>query len=206
MIAIIDGAFAVAILMLSVVIHEVSHGYMANRLGDPTARLAGRLTLNPFRHLDLFGSVIVPLMTYLTGGFVFGWAKPVPYNPWNIKQKYGDALVAVAGPLSNALIAVFFGLALRFGLPANIFSAGAIKLMSSIVVVNIVLAVFNLVPLPPLDGSKILFSFLPAGAYSIQEFLERFGLPIVFIFVFFIWQFIYPVVIFLFSHLTGLSV
>jgi Zn-dependent protease len=202
----IDALFGIAILILSVVAHEVSHGFAADKLGDPTARLQGRLTLNPLRHIDLMGSIIVPALTFFAGGFVFGWAKPVPYNPWNIKHRYGEAIVAAAGPLSNIVIALVFGLALRFGIPAGIFPDAALRLASSVVIVNIVLAVFNLVPIPPLDGSKVLFSILPPRLDGIREFLERYGLPLVFIFVIFIWQYIYPVVLTIFSFITGITV
>ena len=108
--------FFIAILIMSIVIHEVSHGYAAEMLGDPTARLAGRLTLNPINHLDMVGSFIVPVLMYLATGFVFGWAKPVPYNPYNLKDgRWGPAIVAIAGPLANIFVAVFFGLLIRFG-------------------------------------------------------------------------------------------
>ena len=112
----IDLIFSIAVLIMSIVIHEVSHGYAAYALGDPTAKYADRLTLNPFKHLDMTGSVIVPFITYMMGGFIFGWAKPVPYNPYNLKnQKWGPAIVGVAGPLSNFVTAAFFGTIIRFG-------------------------------------------------------------------------------------------
>src|SRR3989338_7191179 len=119
------GVFQVLVLIFSVVIHEVSHGVMANSLGDPTAKNLGRLTLNPLKHLDFFGSILLPLFTFFAGGFVFGYAKPVPYNPNNLRdRKYGPAKVAIAGPLSNIILAILFGLTLRF-LP-DIFSSSLI--------------------------------------------------------------------------------
>src|SRR3989344_1166355 len=158
----IDTIFSIAALVMSVVIHEVSHGYAALRGGDQTAKLAGRLTLNPLKHLDPIGSFLVPLLTSLAG-FTFGWAKPVPYNPYNLRNKrFGEALVATAGPLSNILIAIIFGIIVRvsalYELPVSV---AFLKIVGIIVLINIVLAIFNLVPIPPLDGSKILLSILP---------------------------------------------
>src|SRR3989338_6814886 len=114
----------IIILILSVIIHEVSHGYVANMLGDPTAKLAGRLTLNPISHLDPVGSFLVPVLMYVSTGFMFGWAKPVPYNPYNLRnQRWGTALVGVAGVAANFLLAIVFGLTIRFcenfGVPAS---------------------------------------------------------------------------------------
>jgi len=143
--------FQILILIMSVVIHEVSHGYAALFLGDKTAEYQGRLSLNPLKHLDLFGSVLVPAMSYFLGGFIIGWAKPVPFNPYNLRnQKWGEAIVAVAGPLSNIFIALAFGLSLRFF--GSAFPASFIAIVGYIVLINIILAVFNLVPIPPLDG------------------------------------------------------
>lgn len=163
--------FEIAILVLSVIIHEVSHGYVANYLGDPTARLAGRLTLNPLKHLDWLGSVVIPGLLILFGGFVFGWAKPVPYNPYNLRAgKWGPAYVAAAGPGANLLIALIFAVILRL----NIFSVSALPLLSLIVLLNIMLAVFNLIPVAPLDGSKILFALIPYKYRGIEAWLERY--------------------------------
>ena len=163
----VDFVFSIAVLIMSVVIHEVSHGYAADSLGDPTARLAGRLTLNPLKHLDPFGSVLLPALTYLFGGFIFGWAKPVPYNPYNLKnQRWGPAVVAGAGPLANILIALIFGLAVRFF--GNFLAAGFVQIALAIIFINLILAIFNLVPIPPLDGSKILFAALPYRWHRVQ--------------------------------------
>ena len=149
-------------LIVSVVIHEMAHGFAANWLGDPTARLAGRLSPNPLVHLDPLMSVILPGLLIFSGSpILFGAAKPVPYNPYNLKnQKWGEAIVAAAGPAANILIAVVFALLIR---SANVLglSDTFISLSIGIIVLNIFLAFFNLVPLPPLDGSKILPKFLP---------------------------------------------
>jgi len=181
--------FYIGILVMSVVIHEVSHGAMALWLGDPTAKQQGRLTLNPIPHLDLFGSFLVPVTLWLfsAGSFVFGWAKPVPYNPYNLRdQKRGPALVAIAGPLSNLLIAIIFGLIFKFIWPFVAFTANAelVQIVfTAIIIINIVLAVFNLIPIPPLDGSKILFALLPPSMDYIRETLERHGFFILIIFL-----------------------
>jgi Zn-dependent protease len=203
--------FYILILLFSVVIHEVSHGLAAFALGDPTAKYMGRLTLNPLKHLDPVGSILVPLIT-TWAGLPFGWAKPVPYNPYNLRdQKYGPAMVGAAGPLSNIALAVVFGLMLRFfptisGVTGSasaqvLQSFGEIFLM--IVRVNLVLAVFNLVPLPPLDGSKLLFAVLPYKYKYVEALLEQYGMILLLLFVFFGFQYIIPIVDALFRLIVG---
>ena len=200
----IDIVFSIAILIMSAVIHEVSHGFMANYLGDPTAKYEGRLTLNPFKHLDFFGSFLVPLVTYVAGGFVFGWAKPVPYNPFNLKNpKTGAGLIAAAGPASNFIVALFFGLLLRFGQQLAFVPTPFFEIISLIVLINIILGVFNLIPIPPLDGSKVLFSFLPNALQGIMDFLERFGFFFLLIIIFFFSGWVLPIVQILFRVITG---
>lgn len=200
---IVEILFGIAILILSIVIHEVAHGYAAAALGDPTARYAGRLTLNPVSHLDPIGSVVLPLVTYFSGGFIFGWAKPVPYNPHNLRYgQWGEALVALAGPASNISVAIVFGLLIRFAPLSETF----ISVAALVAFVNIILAVFNMVPIPPLDGSKVLFAFLPYRAQHIRYFLERWGFPLVILFVIFFWQMILPIAGTLFGVITGLKI
>ncbi len=200
--------FLIIILIFSIVIHEVSHGAVANYLGDPTAKYAGRLTLNPIKHLDPIGSVILPiflvLMAKLTGGgIIFGWAKPVPINPYNFRDsKYGSAKVALAGPASNLTIALFFGLALRF-FPVIHTIAGLDLIFSYIVYINILLAVFNLLPIPPLDGSHILFTFLPPGMENIKIFLSQFGLFILLFIIFFFFRWLILIINLIFSLIVG---
>ncbi|MDD4989435.1 MAG: site-2 protease family protein [Candidatus Pacebacteria bacterium] len=183
----ITTIFEFAILIFSIVIHEISHGYMANYLGDPTAKYAGRLTLNPVKHIDPFGSIILPLLSFFTGGFIIGWAKPVPYNPYNLKNgKVGEALVALAGPLSNLAIVLIFTVIIRAG---QSFLAPSFVLISSFVVyINLVLMFFNLIPLFPLDGFRILFSLLPVRFQYLKEWLERYSLFLILILVFFFLQ------------------
>jgi Zn-dependent protease len=197
----VDVIFGIIILIFSVSLHEASHGYMADMLGDRTARIAGRLTLNPLKHLDFFGSFLLPILTYFSGGFIFGWAKPVPYNPYNLRdQKWGEGKVAFAGPASNILVAVFFGMLLRTNLLPETFIAPILL----IILTNLILAVFNLVPIPPLDGSKILFSLLPYKYSFVRTFLEKYSLFLILIFIFFLWSIISPLVSMLFYLLTGI--
>jgi len=154
-----DTIFLVLVIIFSAVIHEVMHGVAAEKLGDPTARLAGRLTLNPIPHLDMVGSILLPLALAFSGSsFFFAWAKPVPYNPYNLRPgRFSEAIVAAAGPLSNLAIALVMGLIVRF---SNL-SAEVSAILVLITVVNVMLFVFNLIPIPPLDGSKILAPLLP---------------------------------------------
>ncbi|OHA90887.1 MAG: hypothetical protein A2665_00120 [Candidatus Zambryskibacteria bacterium RIFCSPHIGHO2_01_FULL_46_30] len=200
----VEFIFQIAILIISVVIHEVSHGYAASFLGDQTAKYQGRLTLNPLKHLDFVGSFLVPSMAYFLGGFIFGWAKPVPYNPYNLKPgRWSEAIVAAAGPASNIALALIFGLLLRIGVAT---SPAFIQITSVIVFINILLAIFNLMPIPPLDGSKLLFAAFPDKLYQLRGFFERYGLILVLFFIFFLWQFIFPVIILLFRFLTGVAI
>lgn len=198
--------FGIIVLIFSIVIHEFSHGWVADQLGDPTARYAGRLTLNPIPHIDPLGSVLLPLILLITSpGFVIGWAKPVPYNPYNLKdQKKGPAWVALAGPAVNLLIAVIFGLAIRLMVAQDFLAYGdVITFFSIIVLYNILLAVFNLVPIPPLDGSKILFSVLPYSMRGVQETLERNSMLFLLLFIFFGFSLIRPMITVIFSLITG---
>lgn len=150
------GAF-ILIIGIAVILHEVAHGYAASLLGDPTARDQGRLTLNPIPHIDLIGTIIIPAFLIITNaGILFGWAKPVPYNPYNLRGRFGEALVAAAGPATNIALALLF--ALLFRLFAD---ASAVPLFSMAVGINLFLAFLNLIPVPPLDGSKIVSAFLP---------------------------------------------
>ena len=177
---------------------------MADALGDPTARLQGRLTLNPIKHIDPVGSILVPLITMMSG-FTFGWAKPVLYNPYNLKNKrQGEFLIAAAGPASNILLAVIFGTILRFMAAGAAGFTPAMTVLAYVVIINIVLAVFNLIPLPPLDGSKLLLAFLPNQYGKTRYMLERFAPLFVLIAAFILWQLISPIVPIVFKLFTGL--
>ncbi len=185
----LDTGFVIVVIIFSVIIHEVMHGVAADSLGDPTARYAGRLTLNPIPHLDLFGSIILPILCALTpGGFLFGWAKPVPYNPYNLFRapRWGEMIVAAAGPASNLVLALLGGLLIRLQLFPDIASV-----LMYIVAINVSLTVLNLIPIPPLDGSKILSSILPKslGYDALRDRMEQnpflgFGLVLLIIIVF----------------------
>lgn len=195
---------------MSVVIHEVAHGLAAYKLGDPTAKYEGRLSLNPIKHLDIFGSVILPALLALSGsGFIVGWAKPVPVNTFNLRnQRWGEAIVAAAGPLSNIFIALVFGLSMRFFVSdGHIATLSPVFYITSLIVlVNLLLAIFNLVPIPPLDGSKILFAVLPEKMRFYREIFERLGFFLVLLFIFLFWGIISPIVGALFVLITGLSI
>jgi len=189
MVDLLSAVFMVIVLIISIMIHEIAHGAAAAAQGDLTAKYAGRLSLNPLKHLDPIGSFILPLILYLIsqGAFVFGYAKPVPINPYNFRdRKYGEAKVAVAGAAANIALAAVFGLLLRFW-PAvsNPVSAGFYALCQVVVVVNLVLAVFNLIPIPPLDGSRILFTFLPKSQEDFKIFLQKYGFWILLLIIYF---------------------
>ena len=201
--------FTIIILIFSVIIHEIAHGSVAYYLGDPTAKYAGRLTLNPLKHLDPIGSVVVPIflviMAQVTGGgIIFGWAKPVPVNPYNFRdQKYGSLKVALAGPASNFSIALIFGLILRF-FPGLFAIEGLVLMFSYIVYINILLAIFNLMPVPPLDGSRILFSLLPYSARKIKIFFQQFSIFILLFIIFFFFPYLTLIINWIFNLITGL--
>lgn len=188
--------FQLIILIFSVMIHEIAHGSVAYSLGDHTAKNEGRLTLNPLKHIDLFGSIILPLLLFLSSSpFLFGWAKPVPVNPYNFRdKKYGEIKVSIAGPASNLLLAIIFGLILRF--VSN-------DLFSFIVYINIWLAIFNLIPVPPLDGSWILFSLLPARFERFKFFLKQYGIVILMALILFGGSFWFSITNFIFQLITG---
>ncbi len=167
--------FVYAVIIASAIFHEYGHAWMAYQLGDDTAKNEGRLTLNPFKHIEMLGTVIIPLFLMLTSGIFIGWAKPVPYNPYNLRdQKYGSLKVAIAGPVANIIIALIFGLLLRFlAAPlilGNLVNPLFIELIQEVVYINITLALFNLIPFPPLDGSKVAADLWPRYWRTFQYF------------------------------------
>ncbi|MEK7538627.1 MAG: site-2 protease family protein [Patescibacteria group bacterium] len=202
--------FFLVILIFSIIIHEIAHGVVADQLGDPTARLAGRLTLNPVPHIDPLGSIILPALMLVGSSavghpFAFGWAKPVPYNPYNLRHgRLGVTLVGVAGVAANFLIAIIFGLMIRFHAELGIVGGSAFyEILGTIVWTNIILGVFNLIPIPPLDGAKVLFSLLPQRFEAIHDTMER-NWIVFLVFVFFFAQYIIlPISGLFFSAVTG---
>lgn len=167
-------------LIFSIVLHEVAHGYMAYRLGDPTARYSNRLTLNPMAHVDLVGSIILPLILVMTDSPVLlAWAKPVPFNPSYFRDpRKGIMLVGAAGPAANFLIAILSALLARFTAPFGGIAAG---FFAYLCVTNVMLGVFNLVPVPPLDGSRVIFGFLPPNIRERYMAMEPYGFMIIFV-------------------------
>lgn len=204
-----NAVFYIIVLIMSVVVHEVAHGYVALYLGDQTAKRMGRLTLNPIKHLDPIGSVLIPAALILShAGFVLGWARPVPYVEANLRdKKWGTLKVSIAGALSNFAIAIIFGILLRLFAFSNSVTPAIVFIASTIIIVNIFLGIFNLIPIPPLDGSKVLFALLPHTQSSInfQRFFTKYSIFFLFFFIFFLWQFILPVVYFIYFVLTGHS-
>jgi len=185
----INFIFQIIILIISVMAHEVAHGAVAFYFGDPTAKNLGRLTLNPLKHIDLFGSIILPLILVISGtGFIFGWAKPVPYNPYNLRnRRLGEFCVSIAGIFTNFVIAIIFSVLVKFSTVLNL-SSMTVDLMVYIIFLNVILAVFNLIPIPPLDGSKILFTLIPYRYESHLRVLEKYGFYFLIVFiVFFDW-------------------
>jgi len=169
-------------VIFAITVHEVAHGWVANKLGDGTAKMLGRLTLNPFKHIDPIGTIVVPIAMVLMSGFAFGWAKPVPVNMHNLRQPRRDmAIVAAAGPLANVVMAImwvfFFKLATLVS-DVNI-AKGLVAMASAGVTINLVLFVFNLFPIPPLDGSKVLAGFVPPSVSDFMDKIEPYGFFIV---------------------------
>lgn len=167
-------------VLFAVTMHEVAHGYVANLFGDKTALMMGRLSLNPLRHIDLMGTIVVPVLCLLLGGFVFGWAKPVPVDYRNMRNPRRDmALVALAGPVSNLLMAIFWGVVAKIFLEMmrNGFSNGKVMFLMGIagISINLMLAVLNLIPIPPLDGSRVVSSILSKNLARAYDALEPYG-------------------------------
>lgn len=185
--SLLNISLMVVVLLFSVIIHEMAHGYVAWLNGDPTARLTGRITLNPIPHIDPIGTIFLPLLLIVTGaGFIIGWARPVPVNPLNFRDyRLGEITTSAAGPVSNLLLAVLFAFLLQFLLQINPGGPGGLVLMAYYgCTINIILAVFNLIPIPPLDGSHLLAAFLPQPLARYYSYLEPVGFVLIIILLF----------------------
>lgn len=194
--------FQIVVLIYSVVLHELAHGLMARSMGDHTAEDMGRLTLNPFVHLDLFGSFILPIVSLLTTGVMFGYAKPVPYDPRNLSDHtWGPSKVALAGPLTNLVLAAAVGGLMHVAGAA--MSRTLLELLGYVVWINVILAFFNLAPIPPLDGHWLLMAVLPSRFYGLKVALFRYQWILLILFLFVLFPLLFPVMAGLASLLTG---
>lgn len=184
--------FQLIVLYASLVIHEVSHGMAAYKLGDPTAKLAGRLSFNPLKHIDPFGTIVLPLFLVLfQSPFIICYAKPVPFNPNNFRNvKKGTILTGLAGPLSNIVLAIIFGLLIRLLAFFGLLSFNLLSLLSIIVFLNFLLALFNLAPFPPFDGHHLVFSLLPDKLHGLKTFLFENSWILMLIWIFFIFPYL----------------
>lgn len=198
--------FELIVLYAAMVVHEVSHGMTAFQLGDPTAKEAGRLSLNPLKHIDLFGTVLLPLLLIFSGSpFIFCYAKPVPFNPYNFKnQKKGIILTGLSGPISNFVLAFIFAAVIRILDFAGLLSASLLFLLTIVVLLNLVLAFFNLAPFPPFDGHHLFFSLLPDKFERVKNFLSKYYFILMLVWIVFIFPFLFaPVIYRLTEILTG---
>lgn len=188
------------IVIIALTVHEFCHAWAGHLLGDVTAKREGRLTLNPIAHIDPFSTLFLPVALILIGSpVVFGAAKPVPFNPYAVRYgKWGAALVAVAGPASNLIMAIFVGLFLR------LFDLGGIAgiFLLQFVLINLAFFVFNMIPIPPLDGSRVLYAALPSSMQDVMDQMERYGILMIFVILLLLYKFIGP---FILSVVTGLA-
>jgi Zn-dependent protease len=196
------------VLLLSLTIHESAHAWMADKMGDPTAKMLGRISLNPIVHIDIIGTVILPILAAITGWALIGWAKPVPVNPMNLKNpRKDDMLISALGPVSNLALAVVFAIIfniVRFVLPREGLFNPVYRFLVFGILINIILALFNLIPIPPLDGSGVLMGFLSPSAAEKYEKISPFGIIIIYILMYsgLFGAIIFPLSWFIFSILT----
>jgi len=193
-------ALYLIIVIIALTVHEFCHAWAGHLLGDVTAKAHGRLTLNPVAHIDPFSTLLLPIALILFGSpVVFGAAKPVPFNPYAVRYgKWGAALVAVAGPASNLVMAIFVGLYLRFVTLDGVYGLFLLQF----VFVNLAFFVFNMIPIPPLDGSRVLYAAAPSGLRDIMDQIESYGLIVIFVFLFVGYRFLSP---FILSTVTALA-
>lgn len=188
------------IVVIALTVHEFCHAWAGHILGDITAKNEGRLTLNPLSHIDPFSTLLLPVALILLGSpVVFGAAKPVPFNPYAVRYgKWGAALVAIAGPTSNLLMAIVVGTYLRF------VDLGGVsgQFLLQFVIINLAFFVFNMIPIPPLDGSRVLYAAVPSSIQDVMDQMERYGLVVIFVFLFISYKFLSPVII---TVVTGLA-
>lgn len=172
-------AIVIVVILLSMTLHEAMHAFMGYWLGDDTAKAQGRLTLNPIKHIDPFLTIVLPVMLAITGLPIFGGAKPVPFNPQNVRWgEWGAALVALAGPLTNLILAfILFGVGVLVGVPGNSIWYQVLQIA---ILVNLGFFIFNMIPLPPLDGSRVLYALAPEFIRRGMEIIERYGIIVVF--------------------------
>lgn len=196
----IQLVFFLASMLIGMSIHEAMHAFAGHWLGDDTAKLEGRLTLNPLKHIDIFTTVLLPFVMILAGLPPIFAAKPVPFNPMRVKyEEFGAALIGIAGPLTNLALACIGGLIFRSGLITTNNGSDFIVVFT---LVNVALFVFNMIPFPPLDGSRLLYAFAPEPLQRIMQTIESFGLASIFILIFVLWQFIGPVILTLNQNIT----
>lgn len=191
---------AVPILVFSIAVHEMMHALVSDKLGDDTARHLGRISLNPLKHIDPITTVALPLLMILIGAPPIGAAKPVPFNPYKIKfEEFGVALVAIAGPISNLVLAFMFGFFLNAVNPSGLLEV----IMEVGLAINVGFFVFNMIPFPPLDGSRVLYAFAPAPLQKIMETIESFGFASILVFIFVLFPFVQPVTTYINNLIIG---
>ncbi len=199
----LDGTqllFVLITMLIGMSTHEAMHAFVGHALGDDTAEREGRLTLNPLKHIDIFTTVLIPVAMILVGLPPIFAAKPVPFNPMRVKyEEFGAALIGVAGPLTNLGLACIGGLVFRSGL---VTTNGVSDFVVIFTLINVALFVFNMIPFPPLDGSRLLYAFAPEPVQNFMRMIESFGLVSIFLLIFIFWQFIGPIVLNLNENIT----